>query len=110
MVFSNLTARDRVSVGEINNLPSCTIPGQVVPLRDLIRKYANGIPLVGNSSEPMYYGDEIPDPKSMDLSQLQEYREYLQQLEFDFKRQEFERANNPKPMADSGSASSSSLA
>lgn len=45
--------KNRIFKGEINNLPSKTIPDQAMSIPELIRRYASGLPL-GAPKVPMY--------------------------------------------------------
>ncbi|WNK13820.1 MAG: hypothetical protein [Microvirus sp.] len=61
--------------GQLNNLPSLTIPDQTMSVREIMQRFANGQPINGNGSTPQYYGEdlEIPDIKHMDLSDAEDY-------------------------------------
>lgn len=62
--FSNY--RDK---GEINNEPSLTIPGQVLPIMEQIRKSQQGVPLM---VRPVHFTDsDIPLPEFKDLTDLE---------------------------------------
>lgn len=56
---------------------SQTVPDQSLTMRQLLDRYAKGLPL--EAKEPVYYGEdtEIPNFKKMDLTELAEYRENL---------------------------------
>lgn len=53
--------------------PSQTIPDQTMSIRELVRRYASGLPL-GGSREPIYEGEEGDgiDPRRLDLAERQE--------------------------------------
>jgi hypothetical protein len=65
--------------GEVNNLPSCTIPDQSFSLPELIERFVRGqaLPAMGTYEE--YDGDDpqfddfSPHPNTMDLSERQDY-------------------------------------
>lgn len=61
--------------GETNNKPSMTIPDQTLPIRELLARFAKGLPV--GVQTPIYEGDdnELPDPRTLDLVDLQEYKE-----------------------------------
>lgn len=63
--------------GEINTMPSNTIPDQTMSLREILDRYARGIP--PNGKEPIYHGDDefVPDLKRMDLAEIQELKELV---------------------------------
>lgn len=53
--------------------PSMTVPGQVMDLETLIRRSANGLPVMGR--QPMYSDrDDLPEFYKMDEIELIEYR------------------------------------
>lgn len=69
--------------GEVNNVPSLTIPDQTMSLREILRRYAAGYPVEGQK-EPQYLGeeDDMPDIKKMDLSEIEDYaNEYKKHIE-----------------------------
>lgn len=69
--------------GEVNNLPSLTVPDQTMSLREIVRRYAAGYPVEGQK-EPQYFGedDDMPDIKKMDLSEIEDYaNEYKKHIE-----------------------------
>lgn len=61
--------------GEINNKPSLTIPDQTLPIKELLARFAKGLPV--GVKVPVYEGEEndMPDPKRLDLVDLQELKE-----------------------------------
>lgn len=64
---------------EVNTLPSLTQPEQSLSVKEILAHHTRGVPLeVGKV--PIYYGDdtEFPDPRKLDLSELQELREQYQ--------------------------------
>jgi len=64
--------------GEVNNMPSRTIPDQTLSMQEILTRYARGLPLT-NGKQPIYNGDEdLPDLKTMDLAEIQEYKENIQ--------------------------------
>lgn len=58
--------------GEVNNLPSETIPDQTMTVREIFHRYAKGLPIVGQKV-PIYEGEDDPmegvDLRSLDLSE-----------------------------------------
>lgn len=70
---------------EINTLPSATIPDQTMTIKQIMDRYARGLPLEG-VKVPIYEGEDsdLPDPKTLDLAERQElkeqYQEELQEL------------------------------
>lgn len=74
---------------KISKKPSLTIPGHTMPLAEIMRRYASGIPIPG-MREAVYNGEEdLPDFERMDISEraewLQTNREHMTQLEEDHK-------------------------
>lgn len=75
---------------EVNTLPSETIPDQTLSIRELLVRYANGLPL-GGFIEGYYADDEesekddfedLPDVRTLDLAEREELRErYLHELD-----------------------------
>jgi len=54
------------SVGEINTLPSLTIPDQVLTMDELVRRYVRGDPNV-TQFQPVYSdNDDLPNIETMD--------------------------------------------
>lgn len=67
-----------VDKGEVNTQPSQTVPDQTLSLKELLDRYARGLPIVGEKF-PIYNGDEedLPDLKKMDLSEIADLKEKL---------------------------------
>jgi len=64
--------------GEVNTLPSMTIPDQTMSIRTIVDRYAKGLPVT--SFTPIYEGEDyIPDPKTLDLVERQELAEQIRQ-------------------------------
>ena len=65
--------------GEVNNLPSMTIPDQTMSIRNIIDRYTRGLPVTGFT--PVYDGEDffMPDPKTLDLVERQEMAEQIKQ-------------------------------
>ncbi|QCQ85014.1 hypothetical protein [Blackfly microvirus SF02] len=66
--------------GEINLLPSLTVPDETMTIQEILARHSHGLPTVGATRVPLY--DEnidendpefIPDPKHMDLADRAEY-------------------------------------
>lgn len=69
--------------GEINNEPSLTIPDQEMPIGDMMRRLANGLPL--NGKVPLYAEEgDMPDTSKMDLAEkealIKEVQEEVQEI------------------------------
>lgn len=64
------------SEGKEMNPISETIPDQAMSVRTTLAKFVRGEPIRGSVLEPHYFGEEyIPDPRSLDLVDLQDIRE-----------------------------------
>lgn len=56
--------------GEINNLPSMTIPDEALTVTEILERHTRGIPFQAGRV-PIYDGDEPkPDLKKMDISEI----------------------------------------
>lgn len=68
---------------EVNDLPSLTVPDQTMSIRTLLERYARGLPLDGLMNNPEYQEgeeyDDMPDPRTLDLSERQEFAEQVRQ-------------------------------
>lgn len=55
--------------------PSMTVPDQTMSLKDILTRYARGLPIEGEKF-PVYHGEEEmpPDLKKMDLSEIHDLR------------------------------------
>lgn len=60
--------------------PSATIPDQTLSVREIVRRFASGLP-VGGARVPMYDEDEegepldMPDYRTMDLSEIHDHQQ-----------------------------------
>jgi hypothetical protein len=64
--------------GEVNKLPSMTIPDQTMSIRTIVDRYSRGLPV--SAFTPVYEGEEfIPDPKTLDLTERYELAEQIKQ-------------------------------
>lgn len=52
--------------GEVNELPGKTIPEQSMSLREILKRYASGLPVTGQKV-PVYEGEDLDAP---DISRL----------------------------------------
>lgn len=63
---------------EMNNLPSMTVPDQSLTIREIMRRFASGLPIDGEKV-PMYDEEneenDLPDLSRMDLAEREEYIE-----------------------------------
>lgn len=68
-------------IGEINNLPSMTIPNEALSVREILVRYSRGMPI--DSKVPMFDEEnDLIDPRKIDLADAQTLREqYQEELE-----------------------------
>jgi hypothetical protein len=62
--------------GQTNNEPSMTVPDQSMSLRELLTRYARGLPLEG-AKTPIWEGEEgfDKDPETLDLAEREDLAE-----------------------------------
>lgn len=87
--------------GEINTLPSLTVPDQTMSIAEMVMRHRRGLPVFGNASIPVYHEDEsgepilLPDYKHLDLAERQELLEKakadIDRLRRDLNRLEYQR-------------------
>ncbi len=65
--------------GEVNTLPSMTIPDQTMSIRTIVDRYTRGLPVTGFT--PVYDGEDhyIPDIKTLDLVERQEMADKIRE-------------------------------
>jgi len=69
--------------GEFNNSPSLTVPDQTLSIREILDRYARGLPTEGmsnglyddnlNEDDPDY----LPDPRRLDLAEREQYKQMI---------------------------------
>jgi hypothetical protein len=67
---------------EVNTQPSETIPDQSMSIRTLLDRYSRGLPISGERTPIWQQGDDyndMPDPRTLDLAERQEFAELYQQ-------------------------------
>lgn len=64
----------------MNNQPSLTVPDQTMSIKEIMNRFAKGLPIEGQKV-PVYHGEEdyLPDYKSLDLTERQELLEHTKQ-------------------------------
>lgn len=87
---------------------SKTVPDQTMTMRQLLDRYARGLPLAG-AKEPVYYGEEdLPELHRLDLAEIQELREsnkqriHEQQQDLQRQQREEQAKKYPKKTASPG--------
>ena len=73
MKIRNIFNAQEFNDNEKNFGPSLTVPDQAMSVRQILERYANGLPL-GGSKEPIYEGEDGDgiDPRRLDLAERQE--------------------------------------
>lgn len=66
-------SNDHRTIMEVNTKPSLTIPDQSMTIREILERYARGLPL-GGQKVPIYNGedDDMPDLERLDISEKHE--------------------------------------
>jgi hypothetical protein len=59
---------------EQNTMPSQTIPDQTMSIKEIFRRFAQGLPMEGQKV-PVYDDEYVPDVTKMDLADVQSLRE-----------------------------------
>ena len=82
--------------GEVNNLPSMTIPDQSMSVMELMQRQAQGLPL-GGGRKPIWDGEEfMPDLARLDLTERMELMKKAQQEFYELRnKQEEKRRRKP---------------
>jgi hypothetical protein len=72
-IYHAMNYTERKPFQEVNNQPSMTIPDQSMSMRDILDRFASGLPMDGERVS-MYEEDDnvMPDGKKMDLVEVQE--------------------------------------
>lgn len=74
MFKTQYNSKDIKVRGEISFRPSKTIPDQSLSVKEIFRRFANGLPLQGQKI-PVYDGDEDqPDFRRMDLAEIEDFK------------------------------------
>lgn len=78
-VKNSLNYEYQDQLGEVNTLPSMTIPDQTMSIRTIVDRYAKGLPVTAFT--PIYEGEDfyMPDPKTLDLVDKAELLESAKQ-------------------------------
>lgn len=86
--------------GEKNFQPSMTIPDQTMSIREIMQRYARGLPL-DMEKTPVYHGedDEFPDMQRLDLAERQEVIEHYKNEFNEIKEKYSKKPEPPKKPA-----------
>lgn len=63
--------------------PSETQPDEVLSIKQMLERHVRGLPVDGEKTDGQYYPPEIgyiPDLKELDLTEIEEYRDYYAEL------------------------------
>ncbi len=73
MKIRNIFNAKEFNDNEKNFGPSLTVPDQAMSVREILQRFANGLPL-GGSNEPIWEGEDGDgiDPRRLDLADRQE--------------------------------------
>jgi hypothetical protein len=99
MKIRNIFNAKEFTDNEINNEPSLTIPDQSMSVRELLQRFANGLPL-GGVKEQIYEGEDGDgiDPRRLDLADRQELeiaaRQELAEIEERLKTKKVEKSKS----------------
>lgn len=77
-----LNAEAFPTIGEINRKPSMTVPDQTMSMREILDRFARGLPLGGMKTPIFDEDDDMPDMRTLDLAERQELSEmYAEELD-----------------------------
>jgi hypothetical protein len=77
-----LNAQDFEKSYEQSTKPSMTIPDQALTVKEILQRFARGIPLEQHNAiyEDVESPDDfLPDPRTMDLAERQQYAEMVKE-------------------------------
>jgi hypothetical protein len=99
MKIRNIFNANEYNDAEKDFQPSQTIPDQALSVRDILQRYANGLPL-GGTNEPIWEGEDGDgiDPRRLDLAERQELeiaaRQELAEIEDRLKSKQAEKSKS----------------
>ena len=76
-VFNALNASEREKNYRVFTQPSQTVPDQTMSIKEILERYAKGLP-IGGGLEPIYEEDDTNgiNPRTLDLVDIQEIKEF----------------------------------
>ncbi len=89
MIKTHANRHEHVRNYEVNNDPSETIPDQSMSIRTILDRYSRGLPISGERVPVWQQGEDfndMPDPRTLDLAERQEFAELYQQELKDLKK------------------------
>lgn len=72
-IWNSITARKRKTQPEKNSGKSMTVPNQGMTVRELMIRFASGLPVNGGRVSPYKADDGLPDLDKMDQIEIEEY-------------------------------------
>jgi hypothetical protein len=67
-----------IDLGEVNCYPSVTVPDQTMSLRQILERYARGLPVSGVLKTPIYdHENDLPNPATLDFAERADLSEFL---------------------------------
>jgi len=85
---------------EKNYLPSMTIPDQTMSIREIVERYAKGLPIDGARTAIWDEENDLPDWRTLDLADRQELAERYQQEVKDIKEKHYNKVNKQDEVKD----------
>lgn len=70
--YTQLTVKDRPRTYKSVKGHSMTVPDQSMSLRTIIERFSRGLPITGTVAEPVYSETELPNIKTLDLTERME--------------------------------------
>lgn len=75
------------SIGEVYTKPSLTRPNLSLTVTEMLQKHTQGYEVNNEAKQPMFFDFIIPDPKTLDLVELQEMRMKIDDARTNFQKQ-----------------------
>lgn len=86
-IRSQYNYNPKLAKREIFRKPGLTVPDQTMSIKEIMERFARGIPMENIAKVPIYDGEEnqLPDAKTLDLSEIQQLAEEARTLGTRFK-------------------------
>lgn len=97
-IWTSQNVQDRPQQGEVNSLPSETVPNQALSVREILTRFAQGIPPDIQQRE-VFYSEDNDDLRGIDISEYHDLKNSNRQLIRDLKtvKPEPEKPESEKP-------------
>lgn len=84
---------------EYNDQPSETIPDQTLTIKQILDRYARGLPVNRGISlyDDEYEDNDLPDPRTLDIAEREELREAAEQELSEIKAKHKRKKDEEKP-------------